>query len=202
MVRPPGFGPGFSPWQGDVLDQDAQIATGMLPFSRLRPHNEALIIKALLNLKNDGKAETTLYSVNQKLTQLGKNTDLNNPEEVKTYIANVKIANASKTKFVQAYDYLVKANELTWTKPKYKWTQKTPIIPTKDQITRIIASCTRRYKTLFTIMAETGISPSELHGLTRKDLDMEQGVIRVTGRKGHDSGNYKLETQTHEMLKD
>ena len=216
MVRSPGFGPGFLPWQGNVLDQIVPTATRLLPncldYDRT---NEQLIIKTLITLKTSGIppnnrpfAESTIETVDKNLKQLSKNTDLNNPEQVKTYIANAKTktgqptANASKDKLVQAYDCLIKAHGLTWTKPHYKPETKTPIIPTKDAVTKITASCTRRYKTIFTLLAETGASPAELHGLTRKDINMEKGEISITGHKGHDSGNYRLKPHIAEMLRD
>jgi hypothetical protein len=50
--------------------------------------------------------------------------------------------------------------------------------------------------TIFTIMKETGVAPKELADTTRKDIDTEQGILRVRGVKGHDSGTYKLKPHT------
>jgi len=76
--------------------------------ARLRPQHTQLIVNTLLSLKNNGKAESTLKSVNECLTRISKNADLANPENVKTYIANAKkkngepIENASKVKLAFA----------------------------------------------------------------------------------------------------
>jgi len=193
--------------------------------TRLRPHtteeenadsainalsNEqtALIVNTLIYLKNNGRAENTIKSVSQNLTRINKHADLSKPEEVKNYIANANkqkdgrpLTNATKNKLVFCYDCLCKANQIEWTKPKYKWEQKIPIIPTKENVTKIISASTERYATIFTILAETGLSGQELHKTRKADIDTEQGILSVEGCKGHASGSYKLRKQTAEMLR-
>jgi len=171
------------------------------------PKQTELIVNTLLALKNNGKAENTVKSVDKNLTRLARHADLKNPEDVKTYIANAKkengepLSNSSKSKLVFCYDCLAKANGLTWTAPTYKWEPKTPIIPSKENVTKIISASTRRYATIFTILAETGLEGEELHGITRQDIDTERDIISVRGHKGHDSGTYKLKAATAEMLR-
>lgn len=172
------------------------------------PNNNGLIINTLINLKNNGKEQTTIKSVGQVLRQLSKSVNLADITKVKTYIANAKMQNgkpylnSSRNKFVFAYDCLCKANGLQWEKPYYKYEPKTPLIPTTENAYKIINSATRRYATIFSIMAETGIEGAELHGITRKDIDAEQGIISVQGHKGHESGTYKLKQSTAEMLRE
>ena len=171
--------------------------------------SEQLVINTLITLKTKGVApnnsplaETSIEKTDSKLRQLQKHADLNNPEEIKTYIANHQAQNSTKEELVKAYNYLCLANGITWTRPRYKITEKTVTIPTKDAITKIIASCKQRYKTIFTIMAEIGASPAEIHNTPRSKINMEKGEISITGRKGHESGNYKLKIATTEMLRE
>ena len=59
MVRPPGFGPGFLPWQGNVLDQSSAMHTETVPLARLdydRKQTE-LIVNTLIYLKDKGDLE-------------------------------------------------------------------------------------------------------------------------------------------------
>ncbi|MDH5375060.1 MAG: site-specific integrase [Candidatus Bathyarchaeota archaeon] len=65
----------------------------------------------------------------------------------------------------------------------------------------IINNASKKYITIFTILKETGFAPKELADTTQKDIDTEQGIIRVRGVKGHASGTYKLKTNTAEMLR-
>jgi integrase len=125
-----------------------------------------------------------------------------NPSEVKTAIAYAKLSNSSKSSFVLAYEWFVKTNGLQWEKPHYKWDLPTPIIPTTENVTKIISSATKLYATIFTILAETGAEPEELHRTRRNQIDTEQGIISIKGTKGHASGSYKLKARTAEMLKE
>jgi len=202
--------PGSPAPQAGILDHTSRLAT-KIPAKRLLdydPKQTELIVNTLLALKNNGKAENTVKSVDKNLTRLARHADLKNPEDVKTYIANAKkengepLSNSSKSKLVFCYDCLAKANGLTWTAPTYKWEPKTPIIPSKENVTKIISASTRRYATIFTILAETGLEGEELHGITRQDIDTERDIISVRGHKGHDSGTYKLKAATAEMLRD
>lgn len=67
--------------------------------TRQRPQQPSkyddLIINTLINAKASGKSENTLTSISYSLRQLNKNADLKKPEEVKTYLANSTVCNAT-----------------------------------------------------------------------------------------------------------
>jgi len=131
-----------------------------------------------------------------------------NPEQVKTYIDNAKnektkkdLNNNTKRKLTMSYDHFCKTNGLQWTKPKYKATEITPIIPTTENVTKVISAAnTSKFAVAFAIMRETGCNGEELHQTPRKQIDTERGIISIVGVKGHDSKAYKLTQQTNEML--
>ena len=164
--------------------------------------HEDRIINTLLELKNDGKYESTLKTTAQKLRQLSKNADLMKPNEVLTFIANHQVKNSVKQKLVNCYEYFCKTNGLTFKKPKYRIEYTVPIIPTTENVTKIISASNRKYALIFTILAETGFEGMELHTLHRNNIDTQQGIISIEGHKGHDSGVYKLKPQTAEMLRE
>jgi integrase len=215
-VRSPGFGPGFLPWQGNVLDQTSAVSTETMPQGTTwldydRTVNQ-LIDKTLKYLKDKGDCDKTLFVAKKKLTQIRKHADLHDPEGVKEYIQNAKLergdnegkplSNPSKKKLADTYDNLVKANKMTWTKPKFKILENVPPIPTTDAVTRIISHCRSDYKTIFNIIKETGASPEELHSTPRNKICLETGQITIIGHKKHGSGNYKLTKPTLEMLRE
>jgi hypothetical protein len=125
-----------------------------------------------------------------------------NPDDVKQAISYSKLSNSSKCSYVLAYEWFTKANELTWQKPRYKWNLPTPIIPTTDQVNKIISATTRKFATIFKLMAEIGVEGEELHQTRRNQFDQTQAIISIKGLKGHDSANYKIKPQTAEMLKE
>ena len=196
MVRPPRFEPGSSAWQADVLDQ-----------TRLRPHEtsvntiEPKILNTLIKLKANGNTkDMTIRRINATLTKLSQTNNLDNPEQVKLYIANMKADNQTKNKYATHYNHYCKANAIEWKKPFYKVVEKTPLIPTPQDVQAIIDNCSEDYVTIFTIESETACCPEELYQVTQKDINTEKGEISITGVKGHTSKNYKLKPQTKELL--
>jgi integrase len=165
------------------------------------PHEDK-IINTLLDMRRRGLYDNTIHTTSQKLNQLSKNTDLMNPQEVLTFIANHKTKNSVKQKLVDCYANFCKTNGLTFEKPKFKYEETIPIIPTTESVNKIINATSKKYVTIFTILAEIGLEGEELHTLHKNNIDTEQGIISIEGHKGHLSGTYKLKTRTIEMLRE
>jgi hypothetical protein len=175
-----GFEPRLPTPQAGILDHSRCVGTKIHTFetnipialARLRPRqptkHEDLIINTLLKATNSGKSKNTIRSISYSLRQLDKNADLKNPEDVKTYLANAKICNATKTKLCFAYNWLCKTNGIQWSKPTYKWERRIPLIPTTENINKIISASNKKYPTIFTMLAETGLEAQELVTTQRK----------------------------------
>jgi integrase len=159
------------------------------------------ILKTITKAKTEGKAENTLRSFYFRLKQLSKVSDLMKPEDVKQAIAYAKLTNSSKVSFTLAYDWFCKTNGIEWKRPYFKWERKIPLIPTTENINKIISASTSKYATIFTILAETGLEAHELATTQRKNIDTEQGIINVQGCKGHNSRSLKLSLKTADLLR-
>jgi integrase len=102
---------------------------------------------------------------------------------------------------IYAYVRFCKENQIPYDKPKVKITYPVPLIPTTNQVERIISQASHEYQVIFRICAETAIEGAELHRISQKMIDTTQGTISVIGCKGHDNGNYKLKATTAELLR-
>ena len=176
--------------------------------SLLPQHTEADIISTLIQLKANGYEPNTITTVDWKLKQLARHTNLNDPKTVKNYIANAtyegktqEVSNDMKNKFAYAYDLYCKAHGLTWERPWYNVKETVPNIPSKENVEAILNTATLNYQAIFTLLAETGAEGHELELCRKEDIDLEQGKIIIHGNKGHASGTYKLKTRTLEMLR-
>jgi len=180
----------------DNLDHDKpHLDHGTIPHQ-----SEELIIKTLLKMKTSGLEEVTIKSVNYRLTNLAKHTDLTNPDAVKLFIANLPNANSYKRQLINAYNYVCVTNGFKWEKPRYRVKEKIPLIPTTANVDKIISASTKKYATIFTILKETGLEAHELAIMQRQDIDSEQGIITAQGCKGHAPRTFKLKPATHAML--
>jgi integrase len=75
------------------------------------------------------------------------------------------------------------------------------LIPSSENVNKIIAASSSKYATIFRILDETGLEEQELRNVTRKDIDEKQGIINAQGCKGHKSRSFKLKPETAEMLR-
>jgi site-specific recombinase XerD len=159
-------------------------------------------------LTNDGLKPSTVRHTKYKLQELADHVDLFNPEAVKHYVATAisektkyPFSASTKNKFLYAVDKFYENQGIQWKKPYYKVDEKIPIIPTTKNVELIINNASQKYATIFTILAEIGAEGKELENTSQDQIDTEQGIINITGCKGHGSGNYKLKNKTAEMLR-
>ena len=169
---------------------------------------EETIINTLIALRGNAISEGVLKTIAQKLRQIARNTNIQDPEAVKQYIATAKsqttnkpLSEGTKNKLLYVYDKYCKVQKIQWQKPWYRDERKIPLIPSSENVNAIINNATEHYAVVFKILAETGAGGHELAKVTRTDIDTEQGIISIRGRKGHASGTYKLKKQTAEMLR-
>jgi integrase len=141
------------------------------------------ILNFLLQQRKDGRADETVRSRIQALKQVAKTHNINDPEQVKTYLADSKWANKTKTKFVDTYSAYLKFKQITWNPPHYIATAKLPFIPTEEEIDLLIASCGKMLATVLQTLKETGIRIGELTQLTALDLDTERKTLSITPEK-------------------
>lgn len=190
-----------------ILDQNIQNCnrdTQETESSRPQPHAtiyESQIINTLLKMKANGLSDLTIKDISAKLNRLSKIADLNKPEEVKLAIANLDIVNSTRNSYAKAYNYYAERNGIQWNRPRYKYERKIPIIPSTQNVDKIISASTRKYATIFTILKETGFEGHELATVTRNQIDSERGIISVQGCKSHNSRAIKLKIKTADMLR-
>jgi integrase len=141
------------------------------------PEHTANILNVLIELKNSGKSDYTIKTIDKRLHLISKNTDINNPEAVLNYIANKQAANNTKETLCYAYKKYCKHYKIKANIPYYKPDSKPIKIPTKEKLEMFIAKASKTLATQLTISMETGLRPVELCNLKVKDIDLEQKLI-------------------------
>ncbi len=223
-MRSPGFEPGLSGWEPDVLTKLDYNRTETSVFrwtkiNKLVPQtsNNQKIHNLLIALESSGLDEDTVTCIGYKLTDINEETDINNTTQVALFIARLKrkdkdghrtgksLSPATKTKYVNAYTHYAEKYGLKWQtengkKPKYRVPENTPLIPTQKDVQAIIDNSSKNYVVIFTIESEIGCCPEELHLVTRKMINMETGEIYIKGVKRHGSSTYHLKRQTLDLL--
>jgi integrase len=135
------------------------------------------------------------------LNHLAVNVNLENPEKVKEFIANKNVNSGFKANLVKAYNYYALVNNIVWERPRYRWEQNKPKIPSEETLNEIIASAGWKYGVVFTLLKDTGAMPKEISGVSLRDIDFDRETITIRGRKGHSSRTIKLKANVVAMLK-
>jgi len=177
-------------------------SNGQTRVSPIQSTVEERIFKTLWSMKNDGYCETTIYSTSRRLRMIARDTDIDNPEKVKEYIAQKTATNGYKENLVDIYDRYVHYNGLSWQRPYYIRESQTPYVPTEEEINILINSSPPRYALVLSIPRDTGMRPIELERLRLRWIDFERGAINVQTAKGGQGRTLRLKPQIVAMLRE
>ena len=141
-------------------------------------------------MKNDNKSDYTIEATSKLLTRISKHENLNEPEEVKHWIAQLPTRDGYKRALCCAYDRYCNFYQIKWTKPKYFQDAQNVALPTKEKLNMLIAKARSKLSIKLSISMETGIRPIELCTLRVKDIDIEHKTINpLTAKKGNPPNN-------------
>ena len=152
-------------------------------------------------MKKNAYAETTIKATGKRLRHLKKHCNLENPEDVKGFIANKQCSNAYKETLIETYDILMRSINQEWKKPFYKRYDKLPKIPTTEQINMLISNARTRMALFLSMSKDLGTRPIELTWLQIKDIDLGKGIVNITSAKHCNGRTIKLKIKTLDMLK-
>ena len=165
------------------------------------PKTDSLLFQVAYQLKKEGRKETTVTIIARKLRYLARNVDLNQPEKVKEYIANLNCSDGHKDNLVDAYSHYCQFFKIQWIKPKYQREERITRVPKEEDINKIISHSKLKYACAYAIMRDIGLRPVELGYLRIKDIDLETGEVYPLTAK-HGSGRVlKVKSNTLAMLK-
>ena len=155
----------------------------------------------LINLKNNAKSDCTIKFVDKALTRISKHADLDNPEEVKRFIANLQTSDNYKRNLCFAYKQYCDYYKITWQKPTYYQEPKTIRIPSTAHIDMLIANSGKVMSVKLTLSKETGLRPVEVCNLKVKDIDLERKIVYPTTAKHGLARALKISNSLQEMLR-
>ena len=164
--------------------------------------NQKPIVPILIEMKHNGRADTTIKWMNKALMLMKEHANLNEPDTVKAFIANRAVANGTKKNYVIAYDNFCKYYKITWEKPRYRKEPRLRKIPTTAQIDMLIASSSKTMAVKLSISKETGIRPTELMNLKVRDIDLNHKLIYPTSAKNGNPRKLKLSNKLNMRIAD
>jgi len=152
-------------------------------------------------MKNNGKADVTIKFVSKALKRISRLADLDNPEHVKQFIANLETANSYKRGLCFAYKQYCDHYKIEWERPVYYQEPKAIRIPTTTHIEMLIANSGKVMTAKLTLSKETGLRPVEVCNLKVKDIDLEQKTVYPTTAKHGAPRILKISNSLTEILR-
>ena len=147
---------------------------------------EAQLVNYLIRLKNDGKSEATIEARDWQLKRLvNLGADLNNPESVKKTIAALDRTESYKLLLCIAYEGFLKANGLSWERPKYRQSEPLPFCPHESELDALIANCGKKTATLLRLLKETGMRLGEAWMTEWRDFDPANRTLMCRNPEKH-----------------
>jgi integrase len=134
-------------------------------------------------LKKNGRAESTIKTVIERLTRLSKLCNIQEPEELKATLAKLEWSNNTKRSIVIYLNGFLKFLNKHWEPPKYKSDNKLPFIPTEEELNMLISASPQIIATLLQFLKETGVRIGEAMKLEWTDIDLKRRTAHITPEK-------------------
>jgi integrase len=137
------------------------------------------ILSYALEMKKNGLADSTAQTAIERLTRMSKSCDLDDPEQIRTFLANAQWKNRSKQIVADIYTGYLKYQNRTWNKPHYKKESTIPFIPTEQEIDTLISAGTPKTATLYEFLKETLARIGETLQVEWKDIDPIRQTVAI-----------------------
>jgi integrase len=148
----------------------------------------------------EGKAQSTVETATQRLSQLAKMCNINDPEQIKETIAKLSWKNSTKNNVAVICTYYLRFLGITWKRPTYTKENGLPFIPTEEEIQSLIVAAGTKTATLLQILYETGARIGEVLKLQWTHIDVQRRTIYITAEKGSNSRILPISPRLIDML--
>jgi integrase len=152
-------------------------------------------------MKKDGYSENTIKPIGRRLRNLAKHASLDNPEEVKSFIARAEWSNGYKDNIVNAYNHYAVFHNLEWRRPRYQRAFSIKKLPLESDIDLIISYTRTRNRVAFRLIKECGLRPIEVSRLTMRQIDLHKGLVYPETAKGGEARVLRITKETLTFLK-
>lgn len=127
-----------------------------------------------------GRKEETIKDNIQRFQRIAKIcNDINDPEQFKTALAEIKWSNSTKSTTASSYTFYLELLGKKWTPPRYIIQERIYFIPTEQELDQLISASGRTIAPLLQLLKETGMRIGEAYNVQWKDIDFEHKTVTV-----------------------
>jgi hypothetical protein len=159
------------------------------------------IPNVMLWMLKNAYEQTTVKRVAKELRHLERYCNTSCPEEIKLYVAKKNCSNARKENLIESYAIAIKSLGLTWNQPFYQRYDKKHRAPKEALLDFMINHFRLELSLKLSMMKDLGTRPQELIWLTVKDIDLNTGMVSITGAKHTVGRDGKLKAKSIGLLR-
>ncbi|MDQ1278906.1 MAG: integrase/recombinase XerD [Thermoproteota archaeon] len=147
--------------------------------------NRENVINFLIYLNSRGLRESTIAGYIRVLKHLTKFVDLDNPEQVKSFIASKTVMDSRKEKIVNNYSMYLKWRGLSWERPIYRRDTTLPYIPLEKEVDQLIGASNGKTATFLQFLKDSACRPIEAWRTKWIDIDLERNLVYINSPAKH-----------------
>ena len=129
--------------------------------------------------KKAGFRDSTIEGFSKVLKHLARYVELNNPNEVLSFLASKKVSEARKEVIANCYAKYCKWKGLPFSKPKYRRVKKLPFVPYESEVDMLISALPKRLSVFCQLIKETGARPGEAWNLKWIDINAKTNTVAI-----------------------
>ncbi len=163
--------------------------------------NQNPVLEHSLYLLREGYSESTIERCIKLLKQLSQTTDLDDPNSVKTAIANLHWSDNTRQIAIYTYARYAKSRNIQFDKPRCIVTSKIPFIPLESEIDSLISATGKKTSIVLQLMKETAMRIGECWRLKWSDVDNLNYTVTInTPEKNSNPRQLKISPKLCYML--
>jgi len=138
-------------------------------------------------MKLNNNSDYTINFTRKALNTISKHANLNEPEQVKMFIAMLKnVTDGYKKNLCIAYNKYAKHYQIQWQMPKYTHEARNIPLPTREKLLILVSNAGKLLSMKLQLSMEAGLRPVELTRLKVKDIDLDHKTVNpTTAKKGN-----------------
>lgn len=109
----------------------------------------------------------------QALKSIARQTNLFEPESVKSYLASMDVSEARKAKLVEDPAMFYSWKHIPFDKPNYRRIERLAFVPLESEIDQFISGVGGKPATFLQLLKEAGICPGDAWDLEWRDIDLD-----------------------------
>jgi integrase len=155
-----------------------------------------IILQHALWMTREGYKNSTIKSTVKTLKAVSNRCNINNPTELKTYLATATYTPNRKHKIICDANRLYRQLGIKWERPRSRPVETPTFLPIEEEINQLIGGLGPKLAAFMMTVKDTYARAGEVFNLKWTDLELNTNTVSITPEKGSKPRRIKLKART------